>query len=370
MNSLDFSHEDVERASRYHRPLYLSLAAATAVSLAVYSLLAWSWIGRRLFVAVGGFGWAGMAAAWAGVVLAVAELASLPLAFWRGHLRERRWGFSTQTAAGWVVDRLKGFALSLGLGAGAWVAAVGLARALPSLWPLAAAGALAFAVLVLASLTPVLLEPIFNRFEPLADERLAAELRALGDRAGVPVRDVLVADASRRTTKTNGYVSGVGRTRRVVLYDTLLAGSGENAIKLIVAHELGHCRERHVAKLTAIAMGGSVVAVLLLRAALGTPTPRNLPLALLVLAGLQAVALVPFAALSRRYERVADRWSLELTDDLSAFEQAHVSLAKTNLSDLDPPRLAYALLFTHPTPPERLALARARVTALHGAPRR
>jgi STE24 endopeptidase len=207
---------------------------------------------------------------------------------------------------------------------------------------------------------PVLLEPLFNRFRPLDDERLAAELRALGDAARVPVRDVLVADASRRTTKVNAYVSGLGGTRRIVLFDTLLAAAGEPEVKLIVAHELGHRRDRHVVKGTLLAMFGALFGVLALWLVLGTrvASPHELPAALLVFTVLELAALAPGAALSRRWERAADRFSIELTGDLAAYERAHVELARKNLSDLRPPRLAYLLLFGHPTPPERLAFGR------------
>ncbi|HZC31390.1 MAG TPA: M48 family metalloprotease [Gaiellaceae bacterium] len=362
MNSLDFSHEDVERAARYHRPLYAALALGFALGLAVYSLLAWSWVGGRVWSAVSGLGWAGSAAAWSALVVAVSEAASLPLAYWRGHLRERRWGFSTQTPAGWAADRAKAFGVSVVLGAAAWVGVVGLARWVPGWWPVPAAAALVLAVLFLSFVAPVVLEPIFNRFRPLADERLAGELRALGERAGVPVRDVLVADASRRTTKTNAYVSGIGSTRRVVVFDTLLESADEPQVKLIVAHELGHRRESHVVKLTVAVMAVVLVAVVLVWAVLGTrvASARPLPQALLLLAAIQLAVAAPFAWLSRRYERVADRFALDLTGDLPAFERAFQTLARKNLSDLAPPKLAYLLLFTHPTPPERLALARAR----------
>ena len=244
------------------------------------------------------------------------------------------------------------------LGALVWGAAIGLVHAFPRWWPLPAAAALALFVLLMSFVAPVVLEPLFNRFRPLEDENLAAELRALADRAGVPVRDVLVADASRRTTRTNAYVSGLGPTRRVVVWDTLLAEAGEPELKLVVAHELGHRRDRHVVKGTLLAMGGAVGVVLLLWAALGTPVPGDFPRAALLLTGVEIVTLPFLAAISRQWERAADRWSLELTGDRDAFVRAHVSLARKNLSDLDPPRLAYLMLFTHPTPPERLALAR------------
>jgi STE24 endopeptidase len=176
---------------------------------------------------------------------------------------------------------------------------------------------------------------------------------------------VLVADASRRTTKLNAYVSGIGRTRRVVVFDTLLEAADPAAVEVVVAHELGHRRDGHVAKLTLLAMAGAAVAVALLWAVLGTRVaePRTLPEALLLLLVLELLALAPGAWLSRRFERAADHCSLELTEQPSAFARAHIELARRNLSDLEPPRLAYLLLFTHPTPLERLALGRAWVEA-------
>jgi STE24 endopeptidase len=361
MTVLDFSHEDLARAARYHRPRYLAYAIGTVLSAVVYAVLGWGPVGRALWHTVDGLGWAGAAAAWAGLVVLVADAVLLPIAYWRGLVREREWGFSRQTTLGWLADHAKGLAVSIVLTALAWTAAVGLARLFRGWWPLPAALALAVAVLLASFVGPVVLEPLFNRFRPLEEDRLARELRMLGEQAGVPVRDVLVADASRRTTKVNAYVSGLAGTRRVVLFDTLLAAAGEPEVKLIVAHELGHRRDRHVLKGTLLAMLGAAIAVVVLWAVLGTrvASPRVLPLALLAFTALELAGLAPAAALSRRWERQADRASLELTGDLQAFERAHVELARKNLSDLAPPKLAYWLLFSHPTPRERLALGRA-----------
>jgi STE24 endopeptidase len=363
VDSLDFSHEDIERASRYHRPRYVASFVELVLSVAVLAALQWGWLGPwRL---VDGLGWAGAAAAYAALVTAIGELVRAPLSFWRGQLQERRWGFSTQSTAGWLVDQVKGGAVGLLLAAAFWTALVGLARSLPSAWPAVGAAAFALAVAFLTFVAPVVLEPIFNRFRPLADEQLAARLRALADRAGVPVRDVLVADASRRTTKVNAYVSGLGKTRRVVLYDTLLEAAGEGELEVVVAHELGHRRERHILTLTLGGMAGAALWVVLLWALLGSRVadPRELPLVLLVSVGLRLVAVAPVAAIFRHWERVADRFSLDLTHDLPSFERTHLELARRNLGDLAPPRLAYLLLFSHPTAPERLALGRAWAAA-------
>src|SRR5439155_10267574 len=139
----------------------------------------------------------------------------------------------------WLIDRLKGFAVGLVITSGMLLGLVSIAGAMGGAWPLVVAPGAAVLVLLLSFVAPVVLEPIFNRFKPLADTELAASLRSLSEQAGVPVRDVLVADASRRTRKENAYVSGLGRTRRVVLYDTLAARNDPAYARLVVAHELG-----------------------------------------------------------------------------------------------------------------------------------
>jgi STE24 endopeptidase len=363
MNSLDFSHEEVERAARYHRPRYLSLFADLVLSVAALAVLQWGWSGP--WHLVDGLGWAGSAAAYAALVTVALTVVELPVSYWRGYLQERSWGFSTQSPAGWFADVLKGEAIGLLLTTGFWVGLVALRHALPSAWPVVVAAALALVVFLLVFVAPVVLEPVFNHFEPLEDDRLANELRAVAERAGVPVRDVLVADASRRTTKVNAYVSGIGATRRVVLYDTLLDSADEGQLKLVVAHELGHRRERHVVKLTLGAMSAVALWIVLLWAILGdrAASPRNLPLVLLISMALRTAVLPLGAWVSRRFERAADRFSLELTHDLPAYERTHLGLARKNLGDLEPPRLAYVLLFSHPTTPERLAYGRAWAAA-------
>lgn len=347
-----FGAEQVEKARRYHRPGYIAWAANAVAGLGVLALLtvfgpaldSWPWWLATIVVTA--------------LTLGATTVARLPLGYSMGHRRERRWGFSTQTTGAWLADRAKAFVVGLALTSVLMVGLVGLARAFPSTWPLWAAGGGAVFVLVVAFLAPVVIEPIFNRFTPLEEEGLAAELRELADRAGVPVRDVLVADASRRTTKVNAYVSGVGGTRRVVLFDTLLAETSAAETKLVVAHELGHRKGRHVLQGTILGMAGIGFAVLVVLAVVGSPQPADVPLVLLLGAALELVALPPMAALSRRWERYADRFSLELTQDAGVFESTFRTLGVKNLSDLDPPRTLYYLLFSHPTIPERIAFGR------------
>ena len=366
-----FTAEELERARRYHRPLYFVLLVDGTLGLVALSLLAFTRVGSWLYAVVDEIPWWGRALLFPILVLGVLTVLRLPLSFWRGHVRERGWGFSTQTAGGWLLDRAKGFVVTAVLSALGVLAFVALARAVPGAWPAAAAPGAALLVLALGFAGPIVLEPLFNRFRPLGDAALAGEMRALAERAGVPVRDVLVADASRRTRRENAYVSGLGRTRRIVLFDNLLEASEPRQIKLVVAHELGHRRARHVERGTLLAMAGAAAVVLVLWGLLSWPAllevigasgpgdPRVAPFLFLVVGVFELVGLPLGAALSRRWEREADRSSLELTRDPQAFESAHRRLARANLADLEPPRAFYALLFSHPTPPERIAAARA-----------
>jgi STE24 endopeptidase len=366
-----FTPDEVERARRYHRPLYIVLLVDTTFGLVALSLLAFTRVGSWLYDVVDELPWWGRAFLFPILVLGALTLLRLPLSFWRGHLRERRWGFSTQTAGGWLLDRAKGFAVAAVLSAVAVLAFVALARALPGAWPAAAAPGAALLVLALGFAGPIVLEPLFNRFRPLGDPALAGQLRALAESAGVPVRAVLVADASRRTRRENAYVSGLGGTRRIVLFDNLLDASEPRQIRLVVAHELGHRRAGHVERGTLLAMAGSAAVVLVLWGLLSWPAlleaigasgpgdPRVAPFLFLVVGVFEIIGLPLGAALSRRWEREADRSSLELTRDPEAFESAHRRLARANLADLEPPRAVYGLLFSHPTPPERIAAARA-----------
>lgn len=303
----------------------------------------------------------------AGLILA-GTLIDLPFAIWR-LAYERRWGFSTTTTAQWASDQIQELILSLILGIGAALAFAGVTR-LAHWWLVAwVGGAVLMALLVMVA--PTVIAPLLNHFRPLHDPELRARTQELADRAGVEIRQVLVMDASRRTTKHNAYFTGLGRTKRVVLWDTLLADYEPAATLVVLAHEIGHWRRRHVVRLLGLVALGLGPALFLLdrllsaravERALGIGGPTD-PAALVVALGLavavQAAALPVLGWCSRAWERQADLDSLVLTSDPEAFTALQRDLALRNLSDLAPSRWAY-LLASHPPAPERLALAGAR----------
>jgi Zn-dependent protease with chaperone function len=365
-----FEPEQVERARRYRRPLYLGALAATTLDLTLLALLTFGALGDRLYAIADGWPFAARAVCFSLLVLTLLALVDLPVGFWAGYLHEHAWSLSAQTAGGWLVDRLKGLAINRCLGMCALLGFVACAHAWPTAWPAIVAVAAAGCVLALTFVSPLILEPLFNRFEALPDPKLAADLIALADQAGLPVDRVLVVDASRRTRKLNAYVSGLGHSRRIVLYDTLVTHANPLELRLVVAHELGHRRHRHIAKGTLLGAVGVAVFVFTawvllrwpaLRSTLGVTgpgDPRVIPFLLLLGSVLGLLASPFWSAVSRRWERQADAFSLSLTRDPDTFETTHRRLALDNLADLDPPRPAYLVWYSHPTPAERITAGR------------
>jgi STE24 endopeptidase len=217
----------------------------------------------------------------------------------------------------------------------------------------------------------VLIEPIFNRFTPMPDGELRTSLVELAGQDGVPVRDVLVADASRRTTALNAYVSGLGPTRRIVVYDTLLREAPPEQVRAVVAHELGHAKRNDVLTGTLISAFGAAAGVcalfllgswagLLRRAGVSSIVePRALALLVAVATVAGLVSLPLQNMISRKVEARADAHALELTDDPSTVESMEERLATANLADVDPPRWHYLIFASHPSIVERMAAARA-----------
>ncbi|WP_433534964.1 M48 family metallopeptidase [Micromonospora sp. CA-249363] len=369
----DLPADQVARGREFRAALRPGSYAALAVGLLIAVALGLTPLGSRLVELVGrpfGGHWIAQAVLGGLAVVLVADLLTLPFSAWRQTILTR-YGLSTNSWSGWAVDLLKSYAVSAVIGAVALFGFYLVIRLAPRWWwALGAAGA-ALLVALLSFVLPVLVEPVFNKFTPMEQGPLRTELMSMAARDGVPVRDVLVADASRRTRAVNAYVSGLGPTRRVVVYDTLLREATPAEVTAVVAHELGHAKDSDVAVGTltgALGAAAAVVALyllgswgLLLRFA-GVDSiahPRAFPLviALVTVAGLVAAPVQ--ALMSRRVEARADAHALALTGDPVAFESMQRRLGTVNLGDPDPPRWEYLYSASHPSTVERMAAARA-----------
>jgi STE24 endopeptidase len=345
--------------------------ASLLVGLTVAALLGLTPWGARLVRAVArplGGGWVWQVLLGVAALAVIGRLATLPLAAY-GEVVRHRYGLSTRSWPLWARDVAVSTAIDAALTAIGVLAMVWLARRAPRTWWAWAAGGAAGLVVVGSFLWPVVIEPAFSRFEPLPAGELRTELLELADDNGTPVEDVLVSDASRRTTALNAYVSGFGSTRRIVLYDTTLGQLPDAELESIVAHELGHVVADDVLTGTLTGALGSAAAVALLGRLLswtpllrragadGPGDPRVVPLVLL-LAAVGTLAGTPVQNLvSRQIETRADVRALELTQEPAAFSDMQRRLATTNLSDPTPPAAWHWFFGSHPTTAQRIALA-------------
>jgi STE24 endopeptidase len=374
----NFSSEDVERHAAYRRPAYLSFALGTIFGLVALLLLARGPVAdlvERLSDVKGG--WVVRTLIVAALVAVVLTIVSLPLGFVRGYAVARAWGLSTQNLAGWLSDQVKSLGIGLVFAGISAVVFFALVRWQPRWWWLVGWAAFTILTVLLTFFYPIVVAPMFNRFTPLDDPALERRVLALADEAGVTVKEVLVADASRRTTAENAYVSGIGSSKRLVLYDTLLANGDDDETAFVVAHELGHKAENHVVKnlvLSSVGLfiGFAVLALLSHRGAVwrwgaadGIGDLRSLPLliAFVTIAGLLTLPIQN--GISRRFERDADSTALRLTHDPDTAVRVFRRLAFANLADLKPVPLATWLLFSHPSIPDRIEAA---VAESSGAP--
>jgi STE24 endopeptidase len=269
------------------------------------------------------------------------------------------YGLSHQGWGAYAVDLAKGEAVGIVATSVALLVLVGVARRRPRAWPAVAGLLLAGLVMLGSFVYPLLVEPLFNRFAPLEDGALRTRIMALAEREGVHVDDVLVADASRRTTTLNAYVSGFGSSRRVVVYDNLVHDADDGEILSVVAHELGHAKKDDVLTGSLLGAAGALVGVGLLGLLLGggVADPRQVP-RVLALAAVATLLASPLEnGISRRIETRADVAALESTKDPTAFVAVQKALARTSLADPSPPAMSQFWFGSHPTALQRIALA-------------
>lgn len=344
---------------------------ATAVALLVTLGLGLTPWGARLVRRLPGRRWWPLHLLVTVLVLSLAgQLVTLPFGIAGERLR-RSYGLSTRGWDGYLVDRLRGLLVSVVVLTLALLVLVALARYARRAWWLLASLLAAGLVVVSSYVYPLVVEPLWNDFEPLPDGTLRSSLLELAAADSLDVDEVLVADASQRTSTVNAYVSGFGATKRIVVYDTLVDGAPPDEVRQVVAHELGHAAEDDVLTGTLLgALGAAAgVTLLLLVAQSGWARRRTgvdglgdvaaVPLVFALVAAGSLLSLPLQNVVSRAVEARADRHALELTDDPQTQVALQRRLAVRNLNDPDPPTWQYLWFASHPTTAQRIALAEA-----------
>ena len=295
------------------------------------------------------------------------EIGGLPLAFYTGLVLERRYGLSRETIGAWLRDQAKSFAVGTLVGIIGASVVYACIRWSPGYWWLPAGAACAALTVGLANLAPVLLLPLFYRVRPLESDSLRARLLSLADRAGTPVVGAYVWGLGDKTRKANAALAGLGSTRRILVSDTMLAEYSDEEIEVVLAHELAHHVHGDIRKglfvQTVLILASFFVAARALGASvptfglLGPSDVAGFPVLLLAVGAVSLVMVPTVNALSRTYERSADRFALELTNNPRAFISAMRRLAAQNLAEERPSRVVKWLFYSHPPTYERIAAA-------------
>ena len=359
-----FTPAQIARAEEFSRWARVWSWGSLAVSLAVACLLGFSSHGRRLVGRLPGPWWVKVVVAVAALVL-IGRLVTLPFALLQ-HRHYADYGLSTQSTSQFLLDVAKSEAIGVVVTGLLMLALVGSARRWRRAWPMVAGGVLGLFVVAGSFVYPVLVEPAFNSFEPLEGGPLRSQILELSAQQDLDVDEVLVADASRRTTTLNAYVSGFGGTRRVVVYDNLVNDLPREQALSVVAHELAHAGNDDVVLGTGLGVAGVVFGVGMLGLVVGRASPgvgmrdpRVVPLVAALVAVGTLLASPVESGISRQIETRADVEALEVTQDPDAFAEMQRQLALRSLSDPTPPDWSHFWFGSHPTTLQRIGLAEA-----------
>jgi STE24 endopeptidase len=306
-----------------------------------------------------------------GALAAIGSITGLPFTLYNTFVLEKKYGFSTITWKIWMSDLIKSLIVSVILMSIMISAFMAFVYYLPKSWWFWAWVFFTLFEIILLWLYPVLIAPLFNKYEPIRDELLKEKITALLDKVGLKAKGIYQVDAGKRSRHTNAYFTGIGKTKRIVLYDTLLASHAPEEIIAVLAHEIGHWKKKHILRQLVFMIGISLVLLYLVYLVVGSPilysafgiqhTPvyAGLFLVSLYLGAIKFFLSPVGAAVMRRYEREADRMAFELTGNAQPMINALKRLAKDNLSNLHPHPLYVWFYYSHPPLIERIEFLQA-----------
>jgi STE24 endopeptidase len=354
-------------ARRYEKEKRLLGLAGTALSLFLLLAFYYSGLSWRLAHSFSGGGIIPAFLAYVGALLAWISVLSLPLSYYAGHIHEHKWNFSTQTTKDWLLDQAKSFGVSFVLGSLLLALLLWIMARFPTSWWLIAGLGSAIVSVILATLVPVVILPIFHRYTPIRDEELTGSLQKILAREGLKGSGFYKEDMSRKTRKENAFLAGLGKTRRVVLGDTLVDNMTHPEIASIIAHEVGHYKRRHMWKGITLGTAQQVVVFYLLHLIMKATFPEFLlstrstlfllPLLIILAGAVSGFLFGPLGnALSRRMEKEADIYAITHIGQKRPFLTALAGLADRNLANAYPARWVKVLYYSHPPIGERLTM--------------
>jgi len=378
-----FSREEIERGRQYRSTKYLIFFLRTGLTfLFLYLVIrvqAVQWLAGIFPVSLADSRW--LAAGLYAVILTIAiSLITLPINMYSGYFHEHSFGLSTRTLPSWFADVGKYMLMQVLITFITFAVLYLVMGFFPVRWWVVSAMLFSLFMIGMTALSPLVIDPLFNKFTTLEDEGLKQDIIELSKGAGVEVDKVYKMDASSRTRKLNAYFTGLGSTKRVVLYDTLLSKGDRAEILMVVAHELGHWKRGHLWKGLALATLGTFFVVYIISMVLSSSLaggwgiasfddPAGVPVVLLIVMLLGFLSMPVQNVISRHYEKQADMDSLVFTGDPDTFIKVEEKIGRINLNDVDPRPWLKWILFTHPPTMERIKMGeefkRANTKDLH-----
>jgi len=291
---------------------------------------------------------------------------SIPFSLYSTFKIENKYGFNTMTPKLWLTDFLKSILLStvitgILVSVGLW-----LIQSSPNYWWIWVWGFFLAVSLFMMYISPYVIEPLFNKFTPIEEKGLEDKIKDLMQKVKIRVSRVFKMDASKRSRHTNAYFSGIGRVKRIILYDTLLEKMNHDEILSVLAHEAGHWKKKHVLKMIVATEMLSFIGIYISFMILQTDFLTDLfqikngtffakIVVLGFIGGIISFALIPAGNfISRKFEREADRFAYQMTENKEAIISTFIKLSKDNLSNLHPQPLYAAFYYSHPPVVERI----------------
>lgn len=293
---------------------------------------------------------------------------TFPMGFYSDYILEHKYGLSNQTLSGYFREKLKGFLLGIVLGIPLMIAFYYILRTFGSEWWLVLGVFMFIVSVIIGRLAPTLLMPLFYKFKPIENESLKNRILDLCKKTGVKINGIFTFDMSKNTKKANAAFTGIGKSKRIILGDTLIENFSEEEIEMVFAHEMGHYTKKHIMKMmitsTILTFAGLFITAKLYEASLGyfgfesVSQIAALPLLFLYLS-LYGLITTPISNIqSRKFEWEADTYALETTKDKSSFISAMEKLADQNLSDKTPNKIIEYLFHSHPSIEKRIQFAK------------
>lgn len=300
------------------------------------------------------------------IIGVVSSVISFPVDYIFGFRLEHKFGLSNQTFAGWLTERLKGVLVGGILAAPIAFLFYWLISSYELWWLYLAVIILIYSVL-LAQIAPVLIFPLFYKFKPIENEELKNRLMKMCDKVGFKVKGVYTFNMSKNTKKANAAFTGIGKTKRIILGDTLMETFTDDEIETVFAHELGHYKKGHIKKNILASVLGTFIKLFimaeiytLLLPVFGFQHPWEigaLPLLGLIIAVLSFISSPLLAGLSRKFEFEADRFAIDLTHNIAAFKSTMTKLVDQNLSNDEPNKVVEFWTHSHPAVKKRIEAA-------------